>query len=171
MIECNFDVVYLFMCHIWCVRCCHYIWVQNNWIYVFRNHKWICILNALVFMFMGVHFIKSVVLLILFSNWIYMHFYQGFLNPKIQKMTYLHFLKIFQRLKKIIIVHVSIFLKIDKSHSKIWLQGYVIRNFKYISTSSSFLYYTQQEPMTFLMQNLATLKGKVWNISCQISRL
>jgi len=90
-----------------------------------------------------------------------MHFYQGFLNPKIQKMTYLHFLKIFQRLKKIIIVHVSIFLKIDKSHSKIWLQGYVIRNFKYISTSSSFLYYTQQEPMTFLMQNLATLKGKV----------
>jgi len=27
MIECSYDVIYLFMCHIWCVRCCNYIWV------------------------------------------------------------------------------------------------------------------------------------------------
>ncbi len=27
MMECSYDVIYLFMCCIWCVRCCNYIWV------------------------------------------------------------------------------------------------------------------------------------------------
>ncbi len=60
MIECSFDVIDLSIFVIYDVQ---YVLTtygsKINWIYVFAYHKWAtCMLNALVFMFVGVRFKK-----------------------------------------------------------------------------------------------------------------
>ncbi len=68
MIECSFDVIDLSVFVIYDVQ---YVVAKYGskitQIYVFANHKWTCILNALVFMFLGVCFKKICGLLIYFQ--------------------------------------------------------------------------------------------------------
>ncbi len=60
MIECSYDVIDLFIFVIYDVQYVVATYGSKiNWIYVFANHKWIIrVLNALVFMFLGVHLKK-----------------------------------------------------------------------------------------------------------------
>jgi hypothetical protein len=60
MIECSFDVIDLFIFVIYDVQYVASTYGSKiNWTFVFANHKWpTSILNALVVMFLGIHFKK-----------------------------------------------------------------------------------------------------------------
>jgi hypothetical protein len=62
MIECSFDVIDLSIFVIYDVQYVAFTYgFKINWTFVFANHKWATsILNALVFIFLGIHFKKNV---------------------------------------------------------------------------------------------------------------
>jgi len=78
MIKCSYDVIDLFIVVIHNVQYVVTTYGSKiNWISIFANHKWVArVLNALIFMFLGIlFFYKSAALLICFSNLIYMYFH------------------------------------------------------------------------------------------------
>jgi hypothetical protein len=59
---------------------------KTNWMFVFVNHKWVtCVLNALIFTLLGVHFKKCVALLICFLKLNIYVFSSRFKNFRIKK--------------------------------------------------------------------------------------
>jgi len=124
MIKCNYDVIDLSIFIVYDVQYVASVYGSKiNWIFVFSNHKWATrilnalVLNALVFMFLGVPFKNCAILLIYFSNLIYMYFHQGLKNLDIQKLIYHHFF--FKNLKNeifFLLVFGSIVVKTDNLH-------------------------------------------------------
>ncbi len=100
MIECSFDVIDLSKFIIYDVQYVAATYgFKVNWIFVYANHKWVThVLNALVVMFLRVHFLKMCNSINLLFNLIYMYFHQGSKNLSFLKMIYLHFFLKIQRL-------------------------------------------------------------------------
>jgi hypothetical protein len=120
MIECNYNVIDLSIFVIYDVQ---YVVVayrsKINWIFVFANHKWTThILNALIFIFLGICFKKMCNFVnLLFKLNIYVHS-SRFKNLDIHKMIYHHFLLNLSKIEMCcLLVYGGIIMKMDNSNS------------------------------------------------------